>query len=129
VASRTKPAYLIMRHDHSKEKETLWVAVRGTHSVEDLLTDLDTQPSEFMDGHVHKGIYLAGKFIAKSVQSVASREKNKIWLTGHSLGGGAAAIAATILRNDGWHAKACDESTTRPPLCNVGDLQLLLGSD
>eukprot|EP00288_Rhodomonas_lens_P019456 CAMPEP_0177692168 /NCGR_PEP_ID=MMETSP0484_2-20121128/1706_1 /TAXON_ID=354590 /ORGANISM="Rhodomonas lens, Strain RHODO" /LENGTH=360 /DNA_ID=CAMNT_0019202861 /DNA_START=66 /DNA_END=1148 /DNA_ORIENTATION=+ len=103
-AGRFKPAHVILQN--RQDEDLLWVAVRGTHEVQDLLTDLTTEPMAFMDGHVHKGIFKAAQHIAKQVRKHAYAGRSKIWLTGHSLGGGAAALAAVMLQDDGFNAKA-----------------------
>ena len=88
-----EPAYAVLQNVFEPHK--YWAIVRGTYSVEDILTDIAAEPVRFMDGHVHEGILRSAKFITKAIKSCLaetkpSRKKARpqLFLAGHSLGGG-----------------------------------------
>ena len=109
-----RPAYVILQNVIKPHR--FWVVVRGTYSVEDIMTDLTVEPEKFMDGHVHKGVLRAGTFVAQELKECLKKSgpvqrgkmaaKPEIFLVGHSLGGAAAAIATAVLQIDGVSAKS-----------------------
>lgn len=112
-ASVYRPAYMIFKHD--RNSSVVWVVVRGTNSIEDIFTDIAIEPEPFMDAHVHSGILRSARNIVRRVaDELGGPGRHQIWLTGHSLGGGAASIAAIELRNNGYDA---DAIAFGPPSC------------
>eukprot|EP00802_Teleaulax_amphioxeia_P010902 Tamp_10932.p1 GENE.Tamp_10932~~Tamp_10932.p1 ORF type:complete len:425 (+),score=73.19 Tamp_10932:117-1277(+) len=110
-----KPAFVILQN-HVKPKR-FWIVVRGTYSVEDIMTDITAEPERFMDGHVHKGILRSAEFLVGEIKaclqehlpSTGKRKKAEtadLLLVGHSLGAGAAALATAMLRIEQLQAKA-----------------------
>ncbi|NXF29605.1 DGLB lipase, partial [Nyctibius bracteatus] len=96
--------------DH--KKEAIVVAVRGTLSFEDILTDLSADCEDLTledvleNGFVHKGItqaanYIYGKLINDGIlnQAFTIAPEYKLVIVGHSLGGGTASVLAIMLRN------------------------------
>ncbi|XP_012670112.2 diacylglycerol lipase-beta [Clupea harengus] len=96
--------------DH--KKESILVAVRGTLSLKDVLTDLsavcENLPIEGVSGasYAHKGISQASHYIYKKLvndgilrQAFSIAPEYRLVITGHSLGAGTAAILAVLLRN------------------------------
>ncbi|KAJ7401392.1 Sn1-specific diacylglycerol lipase beta [Pitangus sulphuratus] len=96
--------------DH--KKEAIVVAVRGTLSFEDILTDLSADCEDLTledvleNGFVHKGITQAATYIYRKLindgilnQAFTIAPEYKLVIVGHSLGGGTAAILAIMLRN------------------------------
>ncbi|KAF7243033.1 Sn1-specific diacylglycerol lipase beta [Varanus komodoensis] len=96
--------------DH--KKEAIVVAVRGTLSFEDILTDLSadcehlTLEDVLENGLVHKGITQAANYIYRRLtnggilsQAFTIAPEYKLVVVGHSLGGGTASILAIMLRN------------------------------
>ncbi|XP_067859617.1 diacylglycerol lipase-beta isoform X2 [Heptranchias perlo] len=100
------PFYVALDH----KKEVVLVAVRGTLSLEDALTDLSADCETLNVGEVmgecfvHKGINQAASYIHKKLindgildQAFAVAPEYKLVLAGHSLGAGAASILAIML--------------------------------
>ncbi|XP_023687043.1 diacylglycerol lipase-beta [Paramormyrops kingsleyae] len=102
------PFYVALDH----RKEAVLVAVRGTLSLKDALTDLSAEcedlPVEGVSGtcYAHKGIAQAAKYIYKKLindgiltQAISVAPEYQLVITGHSLGAGAAAVLAVLLRS------------------------------
>ncbi|KAM9838111.1 diacylglycerol lipase-beta [Aulostomus maculatus] len=96
--------------DH--KREAVLVAVRGTLSLKDVLTDLSAEcenlPIEGVSGacYAHKGICQAASYIYKKLvndgilnQAFSIAPEYKLVITGHSLGAGTAALLAVLLRS------------------------------
>lgn len=96
--------------DH--KREAVLVAVRGTLSLKDVLTDLSAEcenlPIEGVSGacYAHKGICQAAGYIYKKLvndgilnQAFSIAPEYKLVITGHSLGAGTASLLAILLRN------------------------------
>nr|XP_061808001.1 diacylglycerol lipase-beta-like [Nerophis lumbriciformis] len=95
--------------DH--KREFIIVAVRGTLSLKDVLTDLSAECENLpMDGvtgacYAHKGISQAASYIYKKLVNDGILNQAftvvpyKLVITGHSLGAGAAAVLAILLRS------------------------------
>ncbi|XP_007646918.1 diacylglycerol lipase-beta isoform X3 [Cricetulus griseus] len=95
--------------DH--RKEAVVVAVRGTMSVQDVLTDLSAESEnleldiELQDCVAHKGIAQAARYVYHRLvndgilsQAFSVAPEYRLVLVGHSLGAGAAALLAIMLR-------------------------------
>uniref|UniRef100_A0A674BMZ0 Diacylglycerol lipase-beta n=1 Tax=Salmo trutta TaxID=8032 RepID=A0A674BMZ0_SALTR len=96
--------------DH--KREAVLVAIRGTLSLRDLLTDLSADcenlPVEGVSGtcYAHKGMSQAASYICKKLlndgilnQAFTIAPEYKLVITGHSLGGGTASLLAILLRS------------------------------
>ncbi|XP_044534920.1 diacylglycerol lipase-beta [Gracilinanus agilis] len=96
--------------DH--RKETIVVAVRGTMSLQDILTDLSAESEslnlecEVQDCFAHKGISQAAKYVYQRLindgilsQAFSIAPEYQLVLVGHSLGAGAASLLAIMLKN------------------------------
>ncbi|XP_006637413.1 diacylglycerol lipase-beta [Lepisosteus oculatus] len=96
--------------DH--KKEAVLVAVRGTLSLRDVLTDLsadsESLPVDGVSGacYAHKGIMQAASYIHRKLindgilnQAFTIAPEYQLVITGHSLGAGAAAVLAVLLRS------------------------------
>uniref|UniRef100_A0A2K6JRK4 Diacylglycerol lipase-beta n=3 Tax=Rhinopithecus TaxID=542827 RepID=A0A2K6JRK4_RHIBE len=99
----------IVALDH--RKESVVVAVRGTMSLQDVLTDLSAESEvldvecEVQDRLAHKGISQAARYVYRRLindgilsQAFSVAPEYRLVIVGHSLGGGAAALLATMLR-------------------------------
>ncbi|XP_007257305.2 diacylglycerol lipase-beta [Astyanax mexicanus] len=96
--------------DH--KREAVLVAVRGTLSLKDALTDLSAEcenlPVEGVSGacYAHKGISQAANYIYKKLvndgilsQAFSIAPEYRLVITGHSLGAGTASLLAVLLRS------------------------------
>ncbi|KAM4632018.1 diacylglycerol lipase-beta [Discoglossus pictus] len=96
--------------DH--KTESILVSVRGTLSLEDILTDLSADCENLhMDGmegdcYSHKGITQAANYIYERLindgilnQAFTTAPEYKLVIVGHSLGAGAASVLSILLRN------------------------------
>jgi hypothetical protein len=84
-------------------EDTLEVAlvIRGTKTIGDMLTDSVLKPVDYRDGLAHEGILRAAKWLYETYREDlrqlledSGRRRLKLWLVGHSLGAGTAALAA-----------------------------------
>ena len=108
-----KPShFLAMQKNASRYDDTLHIlmVVRGTKSIGDLITDVMMQPTDYeyvasdsrtVAGQAHDGIIESGRYLFRRHQkllstllSLSKKRKLDITLVGHSLGAGAATIAA-----------------------------------
>jgi len=89
----------------SQSEVVVTLVVRGTKHIADFLQDGLLEPEEYRGGYAHSGILASGKNLAKQylpklkdLHDITQRDKIRVILIGHSLGAGAAAIAAMELR-------------------------------
>ncbi|XP_033695346.1 diacylglycerol lipase-beta isoform X3 [Tursiops truncatus] len=96
--------------DH--RKESVVVAVRGTMSLQDILTDLSAESEpvdlecEVQDCWAHKGISQAARYVYRRLindgilsQAFSIAPEYRLVIVGHSLGAGAAALLTIMLRS------------------------------
>lgn len=78
----------------------LILAFRGTESVKDWMTDIDVNLVNGPGGKVHDGFLCALNTIWRPLLRLmdATREKRRLWVTGHSLGAALATLATAKLR-------------------------------
>uniref|UniRef100_A0A4W6FAP3 Diacylglycerol lipase-beta n=1 Tax=Lates calcarifer TaxID=8187 RepID=A0A4W6FAP3_LATCA len=93
------PFYVALDH----KREAVLVAVRGTLSLKDVLTDLSAECENLP---IEGGICQAASYIYKKLvndgilnQAFSVAPEYKLVVTGHSLGAGTAAVLAVMLRN------------------------------
>ncbi|XP_006044397.4 diacylglycerol lipase-beta isoform X1 [Bubalus bubalis] len=96
--------------DH--RKESVVVAIRGTMSLQDILTDLSAESEpldiecEAQDCWAHKGISQAARYVYRRLvddgilsQAFSVAPEYRLVIVGHSLGAGAAALLALMLKS------------------------------
>lgn len=84
-----------------------WVvlAVRGTLSGHDTLTDACAEPVPFLDGHAHAGMAAAAWQVVRihlpaAAAALAANTGMQLLVVGHSMGGGVAALVAQLCSSD-----------------------------
>lgn len=106
--------YIALRKDQSlspgivrQDSLDVLLVVRGTKDFADVLSDGLLDAVEFRGGYAHAGLVRSGQFLVDhhidllhSLLKMAAKEKIKLTLLGHSLGAGAATIAAVIFNED-----------------------------
>ena len=82
------------------------MVVRGTRTVSDALTDAMMEATDYRGGKTHRGILQSGRYLVErhtelleKLCQLAGKRKVKLTLVGHSLGAGAATIAAMEFNN------------------------------
>jgi pimeloyl-ACP methyl ester carboxylesterase len=77
------------------------LVVRGTKDMSDMMSDALLEPVDYgVDGKAHDGIYRSSLWLHETYRQFleqlvrhTGRSKLKLWLVGHSLGAGTAALA------------------------------------
>jgi hypothetical protein len=126
------------------------ISIRGTLEIGDLLSDLAAHPMEIelggVDGWVHPGILAAASYIHCTTEAALKDAAKKcpgwpVLITGHSLGGGVAALLCMLLRDRGGAAdglgpvysitvgSAAVMSESLAAACQEYVISLVLGSD
>ena len=86
----------------SDDLNRIFVTLRGSYCVNDFLVDVQLRAIPWKGGHVHTGVYLTAvncfhsirRFLKKLVDDKGGRP---VTITGHSLGGGCAALLVEML--------------------------------
>lgn len=93
-----RPAHFVV---HDPARRELVVAIRGTLSVEDVLTDLGGQDVAFFaGGKAHQSMLQSAGHVVESISPTLHElfpDIERITVTGHSLGGGVATYVAWML--------------------------------
>lgn len=77
--------------------DVVLIAFRGTQEIGDVLDDIDVLPTTMPYGNVHSGFLGAYRAVASDLGGFLGGldlATKKVWLTGHSLGGAVATVAA-----------------------------------
>jgi len=91
-----------------KAAKCIVVSVRGTvpYNVFDVMTDLNAQSAQYLDGYVHHGMFLAAKNVLNEIRNdKKSRDllfefkHFDVFFCGHSLGAGVVALMALRVKN------------------------------
>lgn len=103
------PRHFVARDD---DREAFVVAIRGTNSISDLITDLLCENEPFAGGYAHSGMKAAADLLFGTLQPVLlaaleSRPSYTIVVTGHSLGAGVAILLTKMLLMGGFENVKC----------------------
>jgi len=87
----------------SEELGMIFVIIRGSYCFNDFMTDLSLNSVEYNGGLMHSGVFSAANSLFVRSEDLITRlseskGKKPILFTGHSLGGGVAAISAYMMR-------------------------------
>ena len=110
-ASPLRPGYLV-GVDH--ERKAVFLAIRGTASLGDALTDLSAAQSEWPlseGAHVHRGMLLSALWFVDHVgpllvDAMDEHKGYELRIVGHSLGGAVGALTTLLLNAEGVDANA-----------------------
>mmetsp|Transcript_61457 Transcript_61457/g.107975 ORF Transcript_61457/g.107975 Transcript_61457/m.107975 type:complete len:650 (-) Transcript_61457:137-2086(-) len=112
--------------------KSIVVAIRGTSSLHDVITDLYIEASPFLDAsrqvYAHKGIAESAQAMLPSITTTINKIRNErryadyyVVTTGHSLGAGSAALLAILLSTESKIAVECF-AFAPPPIISKPDV-------
>ncbi len=79
----------------ASDDDVLLVAFCGTNGTKDWISNLNAYPSPYQTGHIHKGFHEGFLSLKSKLGKEIERQKKdsqKVWVTGHSLGGALATV-------------------------------------
>lgn len=100
------------------ERQSIVVAIRGTMSLKDVLTDVTAEAErvdikERSDIYAHRGMVNTARFVYEKIKELNLLEEAKsrhpdynVVVTGHSLGAGTAILVSAVLKDD-WPELKC----------------------
>ncbi|PXF47206.1 Sn1-specific diacylglycerol lipase alpha [Gracilariopsis chorda] len=95
-----------------EKHRSIVIAIRGTNSISDVITDLLCENEPFAGGYAHRGMKKASEALYTSLlptlRTASIKYRNhSIVVTGHSLGGGVAVLLTKILLMNGFADVKC----------------------
>ena len=109
MKKETKPLTPFFPWQSKSHDLEILLVVRGTKELGDVVSDGLLVPVNFRTGKVHGGIGKAGKFLVtqhihtlQHLLNVSKRDSIRLTMIGHSLGAGAAAVAAMEFNDYHW---------------------------
>eukprot|EP01080_Neovahlkampfia_damariscottae_P004271 gene4271-7607_t len=96
-----RPAYLIWTNH---EENIIYLFLRGSRSITDVVTDLNCSCVSFKNGFCHEGFLKSAQWFDKHLKSIIEENLNltnyKLRIVGHSLGSGVGAVLTEIWKED-----------------------------
>jgi hypothetical protein len=105
-AKANRPAFYIAR---DRERKRIVLAIRGTLSAHDVLTDLCCTPEDYFVSsrrhRAHNGMLAAARGVASQAEEIVAQELEdhpdyNLLLVGHSLGGSVAAVLGALWKEE-----------------------------
>lgn len=95
-----------------EKREAIVIAIRGTNSISDIITDLLCLNAPFADGYAHGGMKDAAEALYTSLLPTLRNARTRfprysIVVTGHSLGAGVALLLTKVLLMRGFSDVKC----------------------
>lgn len=89
-----------------EDQKSIVVAIRGTNSISDIITDLLCENEPFAGGYAHSGMKTAAESLFSSIlptlrSALAEHPTYSIAITGHSLGAGVAILLTKVMQLNG----------------------------
>jgi len=103
------PGWCIYKKEGKKSSQKLYIAIHGSYTLDDWLTDLSIVPinSNISNLKIHSGFWKAACFIFEEIKEIFNNLKVEtiftINFTGHSLGGAIAILLALMCKQ--WNSK------------------------
>lgn len=125
AAKRNHPAHLLLeRRGRTSDDRDIFIAIRGTKEMADVLTDALFTTRTLRNGFVHSGIAEAAEQLLERnfpLLRICSEANYNVNIVGHSLGGGVASVLAMLLRQELPHVDIRSSTFGTPP-CMSPDL-------
>lgn len=95
----------------AEKDQYIVLSFRGTSSLKDFITDVDIRKTspDWANGDIHRGFARALDSVWPGIKEQLGRsgqQEKKLWVTGHSLGGALAQLAALRLTKSGYRVQA-----------------------
>eukprot|EP00871_Galdieria_phlegrea_P001773 jgi/Galph1/2597/GphlegSOOS_G1273.1 len=139
TSKKEQPAYYIAV-DHATQNIVL--AICGTKSFHDILTDVSIETSDFLGAYGHKGMVSAVYWLVSQVLDKLIEQQNKrpdygMVCVGHSLGGAVATLFTLLMRTQYDIHMVCYSYGAPPCICSAllpltkegGIIQVILDTD
>ena len=112
---------LLFNADNKEGVLEVALVVRGSKELADFISDGMLEAVDFRGGKAHDGVLQSGKWLyneyklfLQDLLALTGRRKLKLWLVGHSLGAGTAALACMHFNEDAKHVNNSDDVVNKP---------------
>lgn len=102
VAAKYRLPYLIV---NSEELNRIFVALRGSYSLDDIYVDTQAKCKQWKDGWAHKGTLKSAIYLYSMIRLLIKTlsdgyNQRPVTITGHSLGAGVAALVVEMFKDE-----------------------------